>query len=220
MSDSNILPGGPRVERTRTGHGPGFASSVAFSAARGAGLIALAVIIGIVLLQVIDDGTSGPIGDGNAAASGGTTTTTAAAEPGASSTTSTTAGAPVKPPAEVAVLVLNGSGRPGAATAQSNTIEGQRLPNAAAGRRAGASGQHRLLQARARPRVHVGRDLGRRPTQGRGASEPGSDRERERQLRRHPRHVARPRRARRARVRWPSMPAGPRCSSTSTARSR
>jgi hypothetical protein len=31
----------------------------------------------------------------------------------------------VKPPAQVAVLVLNGSGRPGAATAQSNTLKGK-----------------------------------------------------------------------------------------------
>ena len=60
MSDSTILPGGPRAERTRTGKGVGFGRSVAFSAARGAALIGIAVIIGIVLLQVIDDGTSGP----------------------------------------------------------------------------------------------------------------------------------------------------------------
>jgi LytR cell envelope-related transcriptional attenuator len=124
MSDSSILPGGERAERTRTGKGVGFGRSVAFSAARGAALIGLAVIIGIVLLQVIDDGTSGPIGDGGSVAAGGTsdTTSTAAGSDG-SSTTSTTAAAPVKPPAEVAVLVLNGSGRPGAATAQSNTLK-------------------------------------------------------------------------------------------------
>jgi hypothetical protein len=121
MSDSTI--GGQRVDRARTGHGVGFARSVAFSAARGAALIGLAVIIGIVLLQVIDDGTSGPIGDGGGAVSAGGTTSTTAAASGSSSTTSTTAGAPVKQPAQVAVLVLNGSGRAGAATAQSNTLK-------------------------------------------------------------------------------------------------
>ena len=101
MSDSSILPGGQRVERTRTGKGVGFGRSVAFSAARGAGLIGLAVIIGIVLLQVIDDGTSGPIGDGgSSAAAGGTTNTTAATSASSStSTTTTTAATPVKPPA-------------------------------------------------------------------------------------------------------------------------
>ena len=124
MSDSSILPGGPRVERARTGKGMGFGRSVAFSAVRGAALIGLAVIIGIVLLQVIDDGTSGPIGDGGSAAAGGTTNTTAASsDSGSSSTTSTTAANPIKPPAQVAVLVLNGSGRPGAATTQSNALK-------------------------------------------------------------------------------------------------
>jgi hypothetical protein len=124
MSDSTILPGGQRVERTRTGKGVGFGRSVAFSAARGAGLIGLAVIIGIVLLQVIDDGTSGPIGDGGAvtAGSSGTTTTTGAGS-SSTTTTTTTAAAPVHPPAEVAVLVLNGSGRPGAAMTQSNALK-------------------------------------------------------------------------------------------------
>ena len=126
MSDSNIPPGGPLAERTRTGKGVGFGRSVAFSAARGAALIGIAVIIGIVLLQVIDDGTSGPIGDGgNSASAGGTTNTTAAGSSSSdsSSTTSTTASSPAKPPAQVVVLVLNGSGRPGAATAQSNALK-------------------------------------------------------------------------------------------------
>jgi len=118
MSDSSILPGG----QTRTGKGVGFGKSVAFSAARGAFLIGIAVIIGIVLLQVIDDGTTGPIGDGGSGSSaGGVTTTTA---PGSSSTTASTAAAtPAKAPAEVSVLVLNGSGRPGAASAQTNALK-------------------------------------------------------------------------------------------------
>jgi hypothetical protein len=122
MSDSSIVPGGPRVDKTRTGKGVGFGRSIAFSAARGAGLIGLAVIIGIVLLQVIDDGTSGPIGDGGSVSAGGTTNTTAGGDT-SSSTTTTTAATPAKQPAEVAVLVLNGSGRPGAATAQSNALK-------------------------------------------------------------------------------------------------
>jgi LytR cell envelope-related transcriptional attenuator len=121
MSDPTIGPGGAR-DGTRTGKGVGFGKSVAFSAARGALLIGIAVIIGIVLLQVIDDGTSGPIGNGSVSA-GGTTDTTAANGDSSSSSTSPTTATPVKPPAEVAVLVLNGSGRPGAATAQSNALK-------------------------------------------------------------------------------------------------
>ena len=122
MSDPSIGPSGTR-DGTRTGKGVGFGRSVAFSAARGALLIGVAVIIGIVLLQVIDDGTSGPIGDGSSVSAGGTTATTAPTTDSSGGTTTTTASTPVKPPAEVAVLVLNGSGRPGAATAQSNALK-------------------------------------------------------------------------------------------------
>ena len=122
-----IRPSAPagRATEDRTGKGVGFGRSVAFSAARGALLIGIAVIIGIVLLQVIDDGTSGPIGDGSVSAGGTTDTTssTGGGDSSSSTTTPTTASTPVKPPAEVAVLVLNGSGRPGAATAQSNTLK-------------------------------------------------------------------------------------------------
>ena len=126
MSDSTILPGGQRVERDpHREQAAASRRSVAFSAARGAGADRLAVIIGIVLLQVIDDGTSGPIGDGGAAAAGGTTDTTAPGRTRREHHHDHHRGPPVKPPAEVAVLVLNGSGRPGAATAQSNTLKGE-----------------------------------------------------------------------------------------------
>lgn len=136
MTNSTMLPGGQRDERGRAGSGGGFARSVAGSAARGAALIALAVVIGIVLLQVIDDGTDGPIGDGGTVSAGNTTATTApSGETGASSssTPSTTAATPAKPPAEVAVLVLNGSGRAGAASTQTNSLkaEGYRTLTAA-----------------------------------------------------------------------------------------
>jgi hypothetical protein len=124
MTNSTMLPGGQREERSG-GSGGGFARSVAGSAARGAALILLAVVIGIVLLQVIDDGTDGPIGDGNVNTNDTTATTAPSGETGGtgSSTTSTTAATPAKPPAEVAVLVLNGSGRAGAAATQTNSLK-------------------------------------------------------------------------------------------------
>ncbi|MGH8998846.1 MAG: LytR C-terminal domain-containing protein [Acidimicrobiia bacterium] len=88
-----------------------FAASMFGAAARGSGLIALAVVIGIVLLQVSDDSTeqaSGgrelgqPVGteDPSPAEPSSTTTT------GPVTTTAMTLG-----PADVTVLVLNGSGR-------------------------------------------------------------------------------------------------------------
>lgn len=122
MSDASVLPGRPAASRTRGGQGAGSGHNVSFSAARGAGLVALAVILGIVLLQVIDDGTSGPIGDGGSSGKGVATSSTTTT--GGSSTTSTTkVGTPARPPAQVEVLVLNGSGKPGVAKTLSNKLQ-------------------------------------------------------------------------------------------------
>jgi hypothetical protein len=121
MSDASTLPGGSpeRGGGSRSDRGPGL------SAARGAALIAVAVIIGIVLLQYTDDGTTGPVGDGgNGKASGGTTTTSSPSSSttaGSGGTTATTTAA--KPPAQVTVLVLNGSGKPGAAATQTDLLK-------------------------------------------------------------------------------------------------
>lgn len=106
-----MFPGG---RRSSTSGG----RTAAFSAARGALLVGLAVIIGIVLLQVIDDGTTGPIGDGGTSSNGSSATTSSGG-----GTTSTTAATPEKTPAEVAVLVLNGSGRAGAARAMTDSLK-------------------------------------------------------------------------------------------------
>ena len=91
----------------------GAARSLVFSAVRGAGLIGLAVIVGIVLLQVIDDGSSGPANGGGGG--GGTTTDTTG------DTTVTTAG-PGRPVAEVTVVVLNAGQPSGAAGNVTNTL--------------------------------------------------------------------------------------------------
>ena len=77
------------------------------TAARGAVLIGVAVVIGIVLLQVVDEGGS----IGGPPASNGTRTTS-------------TTGADVRPPQEVHVLVLNASGLPGDAMTTANTLKG------------------------------------------------------------------------------------------------
>ena len=82
------------------------------TAARGAILVGVAVVIGIVLLQVIDKGGGG--GGAVAPPSGGETT---------GSTTSTTGDAG-RPPAEVRVLVENGSGLNQAAATLANELRG------------------------------------------------------------------------------------------------
>ena len=140
MDDSNDQPEPGRSQRrsSRGGSGAGF------SAARGAGLIAGAVIVGIVLLNAIDDGNSGPVGDGGTSSttastnSNETTTTTVGA--GTASTAPTTKPAAISP-AQVTVLVLNASGRSGVASTLTNTLKAKGyktlLPNNVSPVRAG-----------------------------------------------------------------------------------
>lgn len=84
-----------------------------FSAVRGAALIGIAVIIGIVLLQTVDTGTTGPIGDRTHTTT--TTATTGTTAPSGTTPTTTSASTGARPASSVAVQVLNGSGRKGAA---------------------------------------------------------------------------------------------------------
>jgi len=95
--------------------GRGRVDHILRTAARGAALIGVAVVIGIVLLQVVDKG--GPVGGGSSGA-GTTVTTTKDGK-----TTSTTAAAG-RPPQEVRVTVLNGSGVSGVASAKANELRG------------------------------------------------------------------------------------------------
>jgi hypothetical protein len=113
MTDRNADGEGRRNRR---------AAPAGFSAARGAGLVAIAVILGVVLLQTIDDGNDGPVGDGGTSSTTVTSTPTSTASSGGSSTTSTTKAAPL-PPAQVTVRVLNGSGVAGAAGTLTNTLK-------------------------------------------------------------------------------------------------
>jgi hypothetical protein len=89
---------------------------------RGAGLVGLAVILGIVLLQVID---KGPAGSGSAPAGTNPATTTptptSAAAPGTSQP-ATTAKGNAKPRAEVRVVVFNAGSASGAAGNMTNKL--------------------------------------------------------------------------------------------------
>jgi len=102
------------------GRSPG--RNVATTATRGAVLIGLAVVIGLVLLQVVDDskGTGGASGGGGNGPAVTTTVTTAA---GASTTTTTVSANGARPPSQVVVQVLNGSGVAGAAAQRSNDLK-------------------------------------------------------------------------------------------------
>jgi len=92
---------------------PAAADFVLRTAARGAILVGVAVLVGIVLLQVIDKGGGGG-GSAAPTPSGGQTN---------GSTTSTTGDAG-RPAAEVRVLVENGSGLNQAAATLANELRG------------------------------------------------------------------------------------------------
>ena len=94
------------------GRGRSVQDRVLRTAARGAALIGVAVVIGIILLQVVDEGPSigGPT-PGN-----GTNRTTS------------TSGPDVHPPQEVSVLVLNGSGVSQAANTKASDLRGLGYP--------------------------------------------------------------------------------------------
>jgi hypothetical protein len=99
-------PGGPEASRRRpTADGASFTRSILGAFARGTGLIALALAIGIVLLQWSDASTD--------AAAGGRPPVvgTPAAPLESTTTTATTAPAGPRAPSAVAVLVLNATGR-------------------------------------------------------------------------------------------------------------
>ena len=100
------------------GNGGTVARGAGFAAAKGAGLIGLAVLIGIVLLNVVDDGSTKD-SNSNSGSTGATTTTTAAATE--STTTPTSDKVPAKTPAELSVLVLNSGAPQGAARTMSRT---------------------------------------------------------------------------------------------------
>lgn len=115
-------PGSDEPRRKRPQNNKGFGQSVAFSAGRGALLVGVAIVIGIVLLQVVDNPSS-TVGDGSGG-NGSTSQTTAAPDGTTGDTTGTTvAGQVVRPPAEVTVQVLNGSGVQGAAGALTTALQ-------------------------------------------------------------------------------------------------
>ena len=96
-------PGDPPGGRRRPTPGSSFARSFLGAFARGTGLIAVALVIGIVLLQWSDASTD--------VAAGGQPPPVGTPVAMPETTTSITAPPGPRPPAEVAVLVLNASGK-------------------------------------------------------------------------------------------------------------
>jgi hypothetical protein len=95
---------------TALAHAPELGARVLRTAARGAVLVGVAIVLGIVLLQVVHDSGTPSAGSGTRVSASTTTTTNA--------TTSTT------PTKSGSVTVLNASGVTGAATTRANALRG------------------------------------------------------------------------------------------------
>jgi hypothetical protein len=100
---------------TAIAHAPGLGARALQTAARGAVLVGVAVVIGIVLLKVVGD-SGGSGASGGAGHFGGATPTTIGTQ-----TTTTVKG---QAPQHTTVAVYNASGIPMAATTRANSLRG------------------------------------------------------------------------------------------------
>jgi len=107
------------MARQQRGGGGDVARGAGYAALLGALLIGVAVVIGIVLLQIGDNNDNGPT-----SAAGKPTTTTRPVTTTTRPTTETTAPAqPAKPPSAVSLIVLNGGAASGKAGDMSDALK-------------------------------------------------------------------------------------------------
>src|SRR5580704_11399783 len=103
---------------TAIAHSPRLGATILRTAARGAVLVGVAVVLGIVLYSVVNH-TNGSGGGGVRA--GGTTPSSSSGSTGTTATTTVNSG---RPPAQVKIFVQNASGVSGAAATKANVLRG------------------------------------------------------------------------------------------------
>ena len=114
---------------TQTGgseRGRGIPLGAGSQTVKGVLLVGAAVVLGIVLLNIVDNGSTGPVASRKPTASTSTTSTT---KPGTTRTTTTTKATPAKKPAQVHLLVLNAGAPTGSAASVSSTLRGKGYTN-------------------------------------------------------------------------------------------
>src|SRR5204863_291461 len=105
------------VIRARCGQDRGPMDSLS---AREVAILA-SVVLGIVLLQVVDDGKTGPVGASRGSTTTASTTSTTTGKPGKTTTTTSKAAA-VKTAAQIRLLVLNAGAPNGSAASTLATL--------------------------------------------------------------------------------------------------
>jgi hypothetical protein len=106
------------------------ARGASFAVAKGAALIGLAVIIGLVLLQQVDNHSSKAAVTTTPTTKRVKTTTTVAAA-GTTTTTSSVPAAPAKTPAQLRLIVLNGGAKAGDAARMASKLKTKGYTNQA-----------------------------------------------------------------------------------------
>lgn len=112
----------------QTGGGRGIPLGAGSSTVKGALLVGAAVVLGIILLQVVDDGSSGPVANGRSPVKTTTTTAKQTSTTTGKKTTTTKATAARKP-AQIKLLVLNAGAPTGSATTVSTTLRNRGYTN-------------------------------------------------------------------------------------------
>jgi hypothetical protein len=110
--------------------GSDVARGASFAAAKGVLLIGLAVVIGIVLLQQVDNDNKRPVAAATPGTKAKAKTTTTVPSP-TTATTGTVANTPAKAPNQLRVIVLNGGAAAGAAAATSTQLKQKQYTNQA-----------------------------------------------------------------------------------------
>jgi hypothetical protein len=123
MADRGTQTGGPG--------GRGIPLGAGSQTLKGALLVGTAVLLGIVLLQVVDDGSSGPVAAGRKPTTTTTTSATTTTKPHTATTTTTTTKSttPAKKPAQIKLLVLNAGAPTGSAARVSSTLRSKGYTN-------------------------------------------------------------------------------------------
>jgi hypothetical protein len=118
MADRGTQSGG-----SSSGRGRGIPLGAGSQTAKGAVLVGLAVVLGIVLLQIVDPGKAGPVAARTTSTTAAVTTTTTKKTTTTKTSTTTKAGTAAKTPAQIHLLVLNAGAPSGSAKSVSGTLK-------------------------------------------------------------------------------------------------